>query len=285
VDNNSTNSSNEMMEDIVEFYKEAAISSEDLFKRKSQEASLLHAFKSNPTSQTFTPLYQSYKPLMIRAASVNMINSPIPKSAHIAYASQSFLDSVRTHDPKKGPFATHMYSTVREKGKRLNYKYQNIGYIPEERITKYGLFNKTIDLMKEELGREPTTHELADEMKWSPKQVETLQREIRKDLILNEDHSESDPFTRSNRATLMFHDLSYNLPKEHALVLEHATGFNGRKALTKPSGGPDIKAISSATGLNSQKIRNALRNITRKTREYRGERFIEEAMPEEAGEE
>lgn len=259
---------------------------EEPISKKTQELQMFSAFKKSPVPETFQPLYRSFKPFLFKAARPNMIGSPLPQSAHMATAAQSFYDALRTFDPKKGSLHTHVFTTVREKGKRLNYKYQNIGYIPEARITKYQLFQNTVTMLKEQLGREPSTTELADELKWSPKMVETLRNEIRKDLILDEMRSSLTPVTKSDKAMQMFHDLHPNLIPPHQLVLEHALGMYGKPILNKPNGGPDLIAIAKATGLKAPSIRSALKTITRKAKEYMGERVIlEELGPEEEGEE
>jgi DNA-directed RNA polymerase specialized sigma subunit len=230
---------------------------------------LLAAFKKDPSKETFTPLYQNYKPLIYSASRSNTFGSPLPASAHWAQATQSFLDATRTFNPSIGaPFHIYAYSTIQNKGKRLNLKYQNIGYIPEARATKYQLFNNTINLLREQLGREPSTLEISDELKWSPKMVETMRKEIRTDYLMDEGKAEVHSLVKSDRAKQALQDLQYSLIPAHQLVLEHAVGLNGKAALLKPSGGPDLNAISKATKLSVPKIRSALKTITRKYKQY-----------------
>jgi len=262
---------------------------EDIAKKREEDIRLLNAFKKDPTKETFTPLYQSFKPLIYKASRPNTFGSPLPPSAHWAYATQSFLDAIRTHNPKLAPFHIHAYTTILNKGKRLNLKYQNIGYIPEARATKYQLFNNTLSLLREQLGREPSTLEISDELKWSPKMVETMRKEIRTDYLMDEGKSEIHSLVKSDRAKQAFQDLQYSLIPAHQLVLEHAVGLNGRSALLKPSGGPDLNAISKVTKLSVPKIRSALKTITRKYKQYEGQivspQEIAEGEAEAGGEE
>lgn len=249
--------------------------------RRAEELKLYHAYAKNPVASTFQPLYRSFKPFLYKAAKINMVRSPIPQSAHVMLAAQSFHDALRTFKPGMRSLHSHVFDTVREKGKRLNYKYQNIGYIPEARNTKYQMFQNTIHRLKEELGREPSTMELADDLHWSPKMVETLIKETRKDLILDEMLAETHRANNSNAATQLFQDLQYGLIPPHQLVLEHAVGLNGKMPLIKPSGGPDIGGIAKATGLKVPQIRSALKTITRKVKEYRGQQIITTSLGEE----
>jgi hypothetical protein len=244
---------------------------DDIVKKREEDIRLLNAFKKDPTKETFTPLYQSFKPLIFKASRPNTFGSPLPPSAHWAYATQSFLDAIRTHDPKLAPFHIHAYTTILNKGKRLNLKYQNIGYIPEARATKYQLYNNTVTLLREQLGREPSTLEIADEIKWSPKMVETMRKEVRTAYLMDEGKSEIHGIVKSDKAKQALQDIQYSLIPAHQLVLEHAVGLNGKLPLLKPSGGPDLQAISKVTKLSVPKIRSALKTITRKYKQYQGQ--------------
>ena len=70
----------EVMEALV---KEAAnpLSPEQLKARKEEELKMFHAYKKNPAPETFRPLYNSFKPVIYKAALPNMKNSQIPQSA------------------------------------------------------------------------------------------------------------------------------------------------------------------------------------------------------------
>lgn len=254
----------------IALYKIANV--EDMKSKRAKEVDLLKAFKKDPGQHTFMPLYQSFKPMIINAAKRNMFGSPIPQAAHMMYAAQSFLDAVRTHDPVKGAFSSHMYNTVFEKGKRLNLKYQNIGYIPEARATKYQAFQTAQYLLREQLGREPSTLEISDEMAIPPAEVERLRKEIRQDLILNEALPNAGPaFAQSDKAMQVARDLQYSLIPKHRVVLEHAVGINGITPLLKRNGGPDVHAISRAAKITVPEVRSALKTISRKFKEFRGD--------------
>ena len=248
--------------------KEAA-SAEELKVKRQDEVKLLDTFKKTPTQQTFMPLYKSYEPMIRRAASKNMFGSPLPESAHMALAAQSFMDSIRTWKPGMAPFHHYAFNTIFNKGKRLNLKYQNIGYIPESRATKYQVFQNAVTLLREQLGREPSAHEIADDLAWSVKDVETMQREVKKDLVLDEGFSEGTSLFKSDKTVQAARDIMYSLTPQHQLVLEHLMEFNGKKLKLKPSGGPDLDHLAQQTSLSVPKIRSALKTITRKIKTYR----------------
>lgn len=244
----------------------------DLKAKREKELQLLQDFKKSPGQDTFMPLYQSYKPLIMKATQKNAYGSPLPPAAHTALAAQSFLDAVRTYNPDKGTaFRTHAHNTVLEKGKRLNLKYQNIGYIPESRATKYQSFQTTNYLLKEELGREPSTLELSDEMGIPPSEVERLRKEIRKDLVGTDTLVRQGPaWAQTDKAMQAARDMMYSLHPKHQLVLEHGLGMNGKTALVKKNGSIDVQAVAKAAGISVNEVRSAQKTISRKFRELRG---------------
>lgn len=258
-------------ETLVAWMNKEAASMEEIKVRRKDEAALLDVFKKNPGQETFMPLYRSYEPMIRSAAYRNMAGSPLPESAHMALAAQSFMDSIRTWKPGMAPFHHFAYNTIFNKGKRLNLKYQNIGYIPESRATKYQVFNNAVSLLKEQLGREPSSHEIADDLAWSVKDVETMRKEVKKDLVLDEGLSEGTSLFRSNATVQAARDIMYSLTPQHQVVLEHLMEFNGKQLKLKPSGGPDLAHLSKATNLPVPKIRSALKTITRKLKSYRGD--------------
>lgn len=274
----------ELFEDVTQFEREFTEQELDTFElgaglvktatevlaKREQEHGMLAAFKKNPSQATFMPLYTSMKPLIVTAASRNMRGSTIPQAAHVALAAQNFLDSVKTYDPSKGSFRTHAFNTVFEKGKRLNLKYQNIGYIPEHRSTKYQVYQTAVHLLREDLGREPSTVEIADESNIPVHEIEKMRLEIKKDLVAQEHIvTKGLGFAQSDKAMQVARDIYYSLEPKHQLVLEHTVGINGKTSLVKPSGMADVSAIAKVTGLSLADVRNARKIIKRKYQEYR----------------
>lgn len=255
----------------ISLTKTASAEPKDLSKKRAQEQELLHAFKKDPSQQTFMPLLDSLRPLMISAAGDNMRGSQIPQAAHMALATQSFYDAIRTYDPKKGgSFRTHMFNTVREKGKRLNLKYQNIGYIPESRATKYQLYQNAVHVLREDLGREPSDIEIADESGIPVSEIERMRKEVTRDLIGREHFvSRGLGFAQSDKAMQVARDIYYTLEPRHQLVLEYTVGLNGKPALVKPSGKSDVAAIAKQTGLSLNIVRSARKIFNRKFKEHR----------------
>ena len=273
---------NELFEDVTHFERwftdaeldslESALTktATDMTSKRAKEHDMLASFKHSPSQDTFMPLYTSMKPLIATAASRNSRGSSIPQSAHMAYAAQNFLDAVKTYDPGKGSFRTHAYNTVFEKGKRLNLKYQNIGYIPEHRSTKYQVYQTALHLLKEELGREPSTVEIADECHMPVTEIERLRSEVKRDLLAQEHIvSKGLGFAQTDKAMQVAYDVHGSLEPKHQVILEHTVGMYGKKPMLKPSGASDIKGISKVTGIPIHEVQNARKVFKKKFQDYR----------------
>lgn len=243
---------------------------DDRKQKKASEIEMYHAFKKNPSKETFQPLYNSMKPLIIKANFENMYKSPIPQSAHMAYAAQSFLEAVKTYDPSKGTLQSHVWTAVNNKGKRLNYKYQNIGYIPEARASKFGPIENSIAMLRAELGREPSAIEVADECSLSVKTVETFMKENRGTRLLDDISGKGSDYFQSDKALQLARDIQYELIPSHRVVLEHTFGINGKPTFFKSNGQTDKRAISKASGLSMQQVNSAFKTMSRKFREHAG---------------
>jgi DNA-directed RNA polymerase sigma subunit (sigma70/sigma32) len=151
--------------------------------------------------------------------------SGLPRSAVETEARRLVLQSFETYDPTKSAVATHATNHLKHL-QRFVLEYQNIGKIPEHRglaITKYKSIHRQI---KEDLGREPTIVELADELKWSNSEVMRMQSELRSDLTISSFGDEDEPYIES-----IFHEipeteeiaelLYYESDPEEQVILEH----------------------------------------------------------------
>lgn len=257
----------------LELIKEASAphSPVDLSKKRSEEEAMLERFRKEPSPNTFMPLYNSMKPFVMRAASMNMVRSQIPKAAHEMQAAQSFMDAARTYKKEKGSsFRTHAFTTVFEKGKRLNLKYQNIDYQPEARATKYQHYQNAIYVLREQLGREPSDIELADELSLPVVEIERMRKEINRDLIEQSHFSNRGlAFAQTDRAMQAARDIYPTLEPKHQLVMEYTFGLNGKPSLVKKSGKSDITAIAKAAGIKLSDVRSARKTIKRKLMGFR----------------
>lgn len=214
-------------------------------------------------------LYQTFKPIIVTAMKKNSYKSNIPQGVHFAHAVQHFDEAIHSFDPSGGSkLSSWIYNTVQEKGKRLNAKYSNIAHIPENRYYKVQTFNNAVDELKTKLNREPSTYEISDHLAWSPKQVETIRKEIRADLRESDELVSQNPIMSDSLRTAIeyvYHELS---PQEQ-LVHEYMFGSHGKPALANQKGLIDYPMIAKKTGIPLQSVQYLKSQILSKVKKMR----------------
>lgn len=222
---------------------------------------MFNKFKASGSKEHFQDLYQSMKPLIYNAAKKAAYGSNIPESAHRIYAAQAFLDALNTFNPASGAaLATHVFGSVQNKVKRLNYEYQDLGKKPENRAVMVGQFQNAFETLKADLNREPSAAELADHMSLPIKQIAHLQKEIRKDLGMAEG-TEEVAYSETTHEEELSQYIYYELNPEEQVVYEYITGSHGKPKLGKKNGKIDYAGIAQRMGVSESKVRVLHNNI------------------------
>lgn len=223
--------------------------------KKTEEHALYHNWQSTQSPQAFQQLYSSMKPLLYEAARKAAYGSNIPESAHQIWAAQNFYDALRTYKPTAGTaLQTHVFNSVHQKAKRLNYLYQNMGHIPEPRAMQIGLYQNIYENMKASLGREPSQAEIADKLGWGMKDVSKIQKEITKDLAMDLGAEEHGVFESSIDEEILDY-VYYELNGEEQLMYDYVFGKHGKPRMVKPNNKIDFDKIGQRAGFSSSKAR------------------------------
>jgi DNA-directed RNA polymerase specialized sigma subunit len=230
-------------------------------EKRVSELDMFAKWKATQNTSHFQNLYKSMKNLIQEATSKASYGSNLPESAHKMWAAQSFYDSLRTFNPAAGAsLHTHVYNSVHQKAKRLNYMYQNLGHIPEPRAMQVGLYQTEWQSLKDQLGREPSTNELADRLGWGVRDVANIQKEIHKDLALDEG-TEEQAITESlvDEETLDF--LYFDLTSEEQVVYDYIFGKHGKPKLVKANNKVDFDSIARRSGFSVSKARTIFNSV------------------------
>ena len=223
--------------------------------KKIDELKAFNHWKQTGSQVAFQQLYTSMKPLITEAAKKASYGSNIPQSAHQIWAAQSFYDALRTYKPAAGTaIQSHVYNSVQQKSKRLNYLYQNLGHIPEPRAMQIGLYQNIHENLKASLGRDPSTEEIADKLSWGTKDVAKIQKEIQKDYALDAS-TEEDSFSASSLDDEILEFVYYELSSEEQLIYDYVFGKNGRPRMVKVNNKVDFEGIGRKVGFSASKVR------------------------------
>lgn len=223
--------------------------------RKQREMDLYKKWQQDSSKESFQNLYLSMKPLLHDAAKKASYGSNVPESAHQIWAAQNFYDALRTYKPTAGTaLQTHVYNTVHQKAKRLNYLHQNLGHIPEPRAMQVGLYQTVLENTRADLGREPSSAELADKLGWGLKDVGRIQKEIQKDLALDMGTEEQGVFESSIDEEILEY-IYYELSSEEQLIYDFVFGKHGKLRMVKPNNKVDFDRIAMFAGFSPSKAR------------------------------
>lgn len=237
--------------------------------KEAQELdSLYNNWSKDPSKASFQSLYKKLKPEIQSAGMKASFGSNLPQSAHNLFAAQAFLDALNTYNPKSGAtLKTHVYGSVQNKSKRLNYMYQDLGYKPEPRAMQVGRYQTEFENMRVNLGREPSVGELADRLNWNVKEVMTIQKELTKDLSLS-DGVEEHAVIEGSKDEEILNYLYYELNGEEQVIYDYVFGKHGKQKLTKGDKRPDYAKIASRVGFSESKVRAIWNKVAVKYKKY-----------------
>lgn len=228
-------------------------------EQRDAELQAWERWSQDKNPQDFKFLLDSFRPLMYSHGRRYLQTTQLPRSAVEADMIQHFHRALETYDPAKGAqMNTHIWNHLQHTGRFLR-TYTNIGKIPEPRARQIGRFQAREEVMRENLGRLPTTIEMSDAMNIAPQEIELLRKELRRDILTEEAHEGVVGVAQETpKALEQIQFLHMELSPEQQLVLEHTYGMYGRPSVDNNE---DLARILNMT---PQKIRALKRQIARR---------------------
>ena len=162
--------------------------------------------------------------------------APVPRSALFATANRNLITAFNRFDPEnsKGATLNTFASYYIKKMSDTVYKYQNVGRIPQNRITKVKAFQEAQEILRDELGREPSLNALAEELGWSLAETERMKSEMRRDLIASKNLNEDtlDGTSEAGEEAMAVRVIYSELDEIEKGVLEYTLGIHGKEELS-----------------------------------------------------
>ena len=235
---------------------------DDLYQRQQRELQMWKTWKEGGMQPDhLKPLIQSFKNLISSQANIwaGRVRVVPPAAIKIEFTNQC-VKAIATYDPNKGAgLGTHIRHQLRRAPKFIT-TYQNPGRIPETRVYLIQNFKNAEERLTEDFGRPPTQLELADHLKWPPKQVDVLQREIRKAKPISQ--FKSDPMSQTlSRHNEIMRLLPYELGPDEKQVFEYVYGIGGKPKL-------EPGQIAQKLAMSSSKVSRIKKSIAIKYSKY-----------------
>lgn len=185
-------------------------------ERKAQDLKLFHQWKSSGSKQDLGKLMQHLSPLMYKE--VSRVSGSLPVTALNAEAKKWAIKAIQSYDPNRGvALATHVMNYL-PKVRRLNYKYQNVARLPENKQLQFHQFNRAQAQLSDELNRDPSEEEMAAHLGWSKGQVVNFKKLLYADLIESSSEQAAEFVQFSDQPILMKHLMEQLTPEEKTIL-------------------------------------------------------------------
>jgi len=196
--------------------------------REDREKALWQRYKQGDQT-ALSELLISLFPLIERTVQ-QWSGSSIPVHILRARATNLATEALRDWDPSKAKMNTHIVNRL-QKLSRLVYEHQNVARIPESRSSKIGAFQAAEGTLWDDLGREPSVAELSDYLAWNPKEIEKIQKDMRREVPSSYIESPV-AFDVESKEKMMLDYFYSGLNQTNQVIFEHITGYGGKPVLT-----------------------------------------------------
>lgn len=222
---------------------------------------LVAKWQTSRDTAALAELRRRTRPLV--QSQVNKFRSnSVPSVVLETKADQILVESADKFRPAAGArFRTFLFGNLRRLN-RFSAARSNIATIPEARTQNIGVYQRVYDGLQAQKMRPPTTAELADELSWSQKEVRTMQRSLRRDIVSSSMSAPARLDTTEARTSGIMQDIWYELTPDEQRVYGHIIG---RPGFRKTSKGQEI---SRATGFSPAKVSQLRSSIARKLEEH-----------------
>lgn len=204
------------------------------FKLEPEYADVYNAWKQAETPETTTKLLQTVMPSIDKAISAHVgQGNPNLRSR----AKLMSLTALRSYDPAKARIGTHLMNQLQGL-KRVHRQQQQIISVPERIALEHGQLVGAENELRDRLGRDPSTAELADYSGISMKRLRKVRRYHTPmaegtfaAMGLENDEQTETPSVRQSPtghwAELVYQDLD----SANQLIMEHSLGLHGKRVL------------------------------------------------------
>ncbi len=201
--------------------------------RSERDLALWKVWKKNPSDAAASALLTQVSPLIAREAS--KWDQTMARSLLETEGKRLAMQAFHGYDPSKGAaLGTHVVNQL-QRMSRLAYANQNVARLPENKMLWFHAYHKADARLGDELGRSPTTDEIADELGWSIPRVEEFRRSIgRRELLESGGHDDAGAsgLHDDERQDHTLDFVHHGLPPTQKAIFEHLTGYAGAETLS-----------------------------------------------------
>jgi len=226
--------------------------------QKNQDLELWHQWNKSKSPLDLERLVKQLNPLI--QSEVNKRAGTLARPVLETQAKILAVKAIKKYDPTRGvKLSTHVTNQL-QKLSRVNYAHQNAARIPEHSMLQFHSYNIAKEDFKTDHGRDPTSTELADTLKWSPRKIEQFQTQFARPELLESKDSPADlfvPYHHDPRLSYAYHSMS---PRQQK-IFEHSTGYNGADRLSNAKMMERLGVTQGVLSYEKNKIKKMLQGI------------------------
>ena len=190
---------------------------------KAKDIVLWEQWNRTKSPQDLQALLNHLQPLINQQ--VNRWAGGLSRDALEMQAKVLAVEAIKTYNPAMGAsLGTHVTNRL-QKLSRLVYTHTNALRLPEHKAISMTTFSVAQDMLRSDLGREPTHVELADHLGWTQHRVREFQRAYDRRELLGSGEFNPAQFPVADQddpiISFVYHDME---PKQQRLF-EHITGY------------------------------------------------------------
>lgn len=222
-----------------------------------RDVELWREWKRSPTPMNLQRLLDQLNPVIQRA--VNQWTGSLARPALELEAKTLAKEAIESYRPTGGAsLATHVTNRLK-KLSRLSYQHQNLARIPEYQQLKFNTYATAQAQLQDDLGRDPTSVELADQLGWSEPAVAKFRQNLRQEFI---ESGETPPiFDERPEDSGMIDYIYYDLAPIQQKIFEFTTGYQGAPTLSNPEIMRKLKLTQGQLSYQKRLMTNRIENI------------------------
>lgn len=193
---------------------------------KSKDLELWQAWKKSQSPSDLQRLLDQLLPIINRE--VSKWAPAMSRSLLEMEAKRLAVEAFKSYNPSSGAALSTYVASRLPKISRTVYSNQNAARLSEANALLFHTYNSAQSKLSDQLGRDPTTDELADELGWSVRKLHQFRTQAgRKEYVESEDHPDAGMDADSYLHDFIHHDL----PPLQKQIFEHLTGYRGAQKL------------------------------------------------------
>jgi len=222
---------------------------------QDKDAALYAAWKKSRSSNDMEQLLRQLDPLI--QAEVNRRSGTLARPLLLGQAKILTVKAIENYDPTRGAkLSTHVTNQL-QKLSRVNYAHQNALRISEHSMVAYRSYNIALEDFKTDNGREPSSEELADHLKWSPKKVEQFRSQFNRPEWIESKEAPSDMFTPYQHDPTINYAYQSMSPRQQT-IFDHTTGYQGAPKLNNTQIMKKLKITQGVLSYEKNKVKALL---------------------------